>query len=103
MIMSDEKSRILQMFRNGKISVEEGVELLDALDDTVNRAPVPGKKLEDRFLTKGTCGRRQGQSQRQHSAQHAESSFPFWQYGHELYSRRRTPGNGGKGAGHLQD
>ena len=49
--MSDEKSRILQMFRDGKISVEEGVELLDALDDTVNsRAPVPGKKLEDRFL-----------------------------------------------------
>ncbi|MFA5385277.1 MAG: hypothetical protein WC364_11570 [Eubacteriales bacterium] len=48
--MSDEKSRILQMVRDGKISVEEGVELLDALDDNVNRAPVPGKKLEDRFL-----------------------------------------------------
>ena len=48
--MGDEKSRILQMVRDGKISVEEGVELLDALDDTENRAPVPGKKLEDRFL-----------------------------------------------------
>jgi hypothetical protein len=50
MIMSDEKSKILQMVRDGKISVEEGVELLDALDDTENRALVPGKKLEDRFL-----------------------------------------------------
>lgn len=48
--MSDEKSKILQMVRDGKISVEEGVELLDALDDTENRALVPGKKLEDRFL-----------------------------------------------------
>jgi hypothetical protein len=48
--MSDEKSKILQMVRDGKISVEEGVELLDALDGTENRAPSPGKKLEDRFL-----------------------------------------------------
>jgi len=48
--MGDEKTRLLEMVRDGKISVEEGVELLGALDDAGNRAPGPGKKLEDRFL-----------------------------------------------------
>lgn len=48
--MSDEKSRLLQMVRDGKISVEEGVELLGALDDTENRGPNPEKKPGDRFL-----------------------------------------------------
>ena len=48
--MSDEKSRILQMVRDGKISVEEGVELLSAMDGTEIVAPVPGKNLGDRFL-----------------------------------------------------
>ncbi|HML90303.1 MAG TPA: hypothetical protein PKA28_17825 [Methylomusa anaerophila] len=48
--MSDEKSKLLQMVRDGKISIEEGLELLGALDDTGSRPPIPGKKLGDRFL-----------------------------------------------------
>jgi len=48
--MNDEKSKLLQMVRDGKISVEEGVELLGALDDTEKRAPSPEKKPGDRFL-----------------------------------------------------
>ncbi len=48
--MSDEKSRLLQMVRDGKISVEEGVELLDALGSAENGAPGPEKKPGDRFL-----------------------------------------------------
>lgn len=48
--MSDEKSRILEMVRDGKISAEDGVELLNALGDSEPKAPSPAKKLGDRFL-----------------------------------------------------
>lgn len=48
--MSDEKSKLLQMVRDGKVSVEEGVELLGAMEDTESGVPEPEKKLRDRFL-----------------------------------------------------
>ncbi|GAB6274512.1 MAG: hypothetical protein STSR0004_13750 [Peptococcaceae bacterium] len=51
--MSDEKSKLLQMVRDGKISVEEGLELLSALEGAengVSGVPDPEKKPGDRFL-----------------------------------------------------
>jgi len=51
--MSDEKSKLLQMVRDGKISVEEGLELLSALEGAengVSGVPYPEKKPGDRFL-----------------------------------------------------
>ncbi|RJQ31625.1 MAG: hypothetical protein C4589_01430 [Peptococcaceae bacterium] len=51
--MGDEKSKLLQMVRDGKITVEEGVELLGALEGAENGAqgmPGPGEKPGDRFL-----------------------------------------------------
>jgi hypothetical protein len=50
MSMSDEKSALLKMVQDGKLTIEEGVKLLDALNDTENKAPSPGKKLGERFL-----------------------------------------------------
>jgi hypothetical protein len=50
-----EKNRILQMVRDGKISVDEGLELLGALDETDAKAAQaaaqgPSAKTRDRFL-----------------------------------------------------
>lgn len=52
-----EKNRILQMVRDGKISVDEGLELLGALDETdaktaqaAQAAQGPSAKTRDRFL-----------------------------------------------------
>lgn len=53
----DEKNRILQMVRDGKISVDEGLELLGVLDETdvkaaqaAQAAQGPSAKTRDRFL-----------------------------------------------------
>ena len=52
--MGDEKSKLLQMVRDGKITIEEGVELLGAPEGAENGAPGapgdPGGKPGDRFL-----------------------------------------------------
>lgn len=48
--MSSEKSKILQMVRDGKISAEDGLELLNALEDAGDRAPNVEKIKKDRFL-----------------------------------------------------
>ncbi|OAT87122.1 SHOCT-like domain-containing protein [Desulfotomaculum copahuensis] len=48
--MSDEKSKLLQMVRDGKISVEEGAELLDAMDEPGTKPSGAEKELKDRFL-----------------------------------------------------
>lgn len=38
------------MVRDGKITAEEGLELLNALDETESRVPGPPKSIQDRFL-----------------------------------------------------
>jgi hypothetical protein len=48
--VSEEKARILQMVRDGKITTEDGLELLSALDETEGRVPRPPKGIQDRFL-----------------------------------------------------
>lgn len=45
-----EKARILQMVRDGKITAEEGLELLEALDGDAPRVQSPAEKAKDRFL-----------------------------------------------------
>jgi hypothetical protein len=45
-----EKTRILQMIRDGKITPDEGLELLEAMDGTEPRAQSPLPKTADRFL-----------------------------------------------------
>lgn len=45
-----EKARILQMVRDGKITPDEGLELLEAMDSTEARVQGPLKKTADRFL-----------------------------------------------------
>lgn len=47
--MSD-KARILQMVRDGKISTEEGLELLEALDGAAPKVQGSSVKNKDRFL-----------------------------------------------------
>jgi DUF4097 and DUF4098 domain-containing protein YvlB len=49
--MSDEKKRILEMIREGKITSSEGLELLAALDDDgVEQVRATKSKLSKRFL-----------------------------------------------------
>ena len=49
--MSDEKIKILEMIKNGKITPEEGVELLNALGDSESgQAPQLSPKLSERML-----------------------------------------------------
>jgi DUF4097 and DUF4098 domain-containing protein YvlB len=48
--MSDEKKRILEMIQEGKITSAEGLELLAALDDSVDQVKPLKTRLTKRFL-----------------------------------------------------
>ncbi len=49
--MSEEKIKILEMIKNGKITPEEGIELLDALNDSETSKVVQlSPKLSERML-----------------------------------------------------
>ncbi|MGI5839405.1 MAG: SHOCT-like domain-containing protein [bacterium] len=48
--MSDEKMRILEMVREGKISASEGLELISALDENLSVTPSQKAGVSGRFL-----------------------------------------------------
>ena len=55
--MATERMRVLELIREGKVSVDEGVRLLEALGDERAPAPPAGRAPARRRL----CGRDQGQ------------------------------------------
>jgi len=48
--MNDEKIRIMEMVKEGKITASEGLELISALEDGEGTAPAPLTRTSGRFL-----------------------------------------------------